>query len=550
MNTICHTDLDQREQTALASDPDLAELVQECPELGELLEKSRHRYYRQIREGALGDLLYGMGVLDRPFYQFLKKHLWPKDPNLAATPAYWLHIVDTAFRVQDRGGMDTLVAYKQWLDQVFRNKRPAVYAQAWLFKLANNCWFKKSEHQKLRKLYAEFLVSAISDERFSCPENRLTWHFFTNISIRTILWRMRGKAAINPLTLRNAAYAAVQFAAYVFPVLLRRFDPDTAFAIVARQGLPLFEQWLYNQSRRFALHLQEAGCFDERRYQPLPTQPLFNWLPAIVLSNFEQVPYPVCRHLCAGKPLRTAPGLRFPLNAKAAHRFSLLPAGTNWQDAFLFARVAAAGGSIALVQELNADAGHLEGWDDDRFLTHAIEFLTRHESKIWRQQVRPLLDYLWHCRTQNPQFALKGRSPEALLRRMEEWHRDLATHRQLAHLPKTWKPAPGKGLLYTAKNGARYRIVQLCTAEALWAEGRAMSHCVAGYAGRCAQGYSSIWSLRREEETPDAFERMITIELDSQRRIVQVRGAHNRLPNEEEMRLIRIWEQKGLGKGK
>lgn len=104
MNRITHTDLDQREQTALASDPDLTDLVLECPELGVLLEHCRHKYYRQIRAGVLGDLLHGLGVLDRPFYQFLKKHLWPKDPNLAASPAYWLHIVDTAFRVQDRSG--------------------------------------------------------------------------------------------------------------------------------------------------------------------------------------------------------------------------------------------------------------------------------------------------------------------------------------------------------------------------------------------------------------------------------------------------------------
>lgn len=543
METYIATELDQRERTAVASDPVMGPLL-ENPAFSEALERYRKRFYQQVQEGALGSILYGMGVLNRPFYQFLRNRLWPENPNLAASSPYWLHLVETAFRMPNRDGMDTLLAYQKWLDQIFLDKAPIACEQALLFEIANNSWFKKARHQKRRKLFAGFLVLAFAAERYRADEAGLARFFLNDLSDKIGDWARNPGDALNPLTLRNLAAAAVQFAAYAFPVLLQRFGKKDAAYIVRIQGFRLFEQWLYSRNRRFTLHLQEIRFLEAGEHRPLPTKPTFHWLPAIVLGNFDQVPYALAKHLCHGNPLRTAPGLCFPLNARTAHYFSQMPADTDWMAAFLTARVAVLGGYRALAQELNAHAYRLQHWQDEQFLSQTIEFFVRHEQRLPLNQVRPVLDYLDHCRTENPDFALKGRSPEALLRQMEAWHRDLVLSRQIEAMSKNWKPVPVNGLLYTDKSGQRYHIVQLCTAEALVAESRVLRHCVSSYANRCAQGLSSIWSLRREGDTPEQFERMVTIELNARRQVVQVRGLQNRMPDALETKIVDAWRRK------
>jgi len=66
-----------------------------------------------------------------------------------------------------------------------------------------------------------------------------------------------------------------------------------------------------------------------------------------------------------------------------------------------------------------------------------------------------------------------------------------------------------------------------------------MRHCVSAYAGRCIAGHASIWSLRRC--TKDGIERLLTIEVDEQRRAVQVRGFANRLAHADERNVLERW---------
>jgi hypothetical protein len=66
-----------------------------------------------------------------------------------------------------------------------------------------------------------------------------------------------------------------------------------------------------------------------------------------------------------------------------------------------------------------------------------------------------------------------------------------------------------------------------------------MHHCVASYAAKCIVGHASIWSLRHRVAGHTV--RLLTIELNPQRRAVQVRGFANRPPYAEERSLLERW---------
>ena len=85
-----------------------------------------------------------------------------------------------------------------------------------------------------------------------------------------------------------------------------------------------------------------------------------------------------------------------------------------------------------------------------------------------------------------------------------------------------------------------WTISELCSSQALLAEGRAMHHCVATYAQRCLWGQSSIWSM--QVETRRGRRRVATIEVRKHdRRIVQARRAANRWLSARECEVIARW---------
>ena len=85
----------------------------------------------------------------------------------------------------------------------------------------------------------------------------------------------------------------------------------------------------------------------------------------------------------------------------------------------------------------------------------------------------------------------------------------------------------------------QFTVTQLVTADELVAESRAMHHCVSSYAQKCISGQASIWSLRRCVE--GNIKRLLTIELNRQHHVVQVRGHGNRLATAEERQVLGRW---------
>ena len=142
-----------------------------------------------------------------------------------------------------------------------------------------------------------------------------------------------------------------------------------------------------------------------------------------------------------------------------------------------------------------------------------------------------------------PGLCMTGRTPEGLLRQMEDWHGRLAMADR--HPVRQWKSSGIDDFEF--EEGARenhslkyWTIRELLSSKALLAEGRRMKHCVASYVQSCTDGHSSIWAL--EVESFEGRAKAVTIEVrNPSREVCQVRGKKNRLPTEKELSVIRRW---------
>ena len=85
-----------------------------------------------------------------------------------------------------------------------------------------------------------------------------------------------------------------------------------------------------------------------------------------------------------------------------------------------------------------------------------------------------------------------------------------------------------------------YKMIVLNSPDDLIKEGKMMHHCVGTYAEKVAKGDCLIYSVRKNEKMDEP---LATIEL-CDKRIVQVRAAHNEVPNEEISNFVRKWESK------
>jgi hypothetical protein len=183
-----------------------------------------------------------------------------------------------------------------------------------------------------------------------------------------------------------------------------------------------------------------------------------------------------------------------------------------------------------------------------------------------RVHVGPIIDYLHQQRfipkceypapgvrqvlpPAQPNLTMKGRSPESLLRHVEQWHRRLSN--ETTYVVSEWRSAgftPFEFREGSPTNGTErlWTIRELLSSKALIAEGRQLKHCVASYARSCARGQSSIWTL--EVASKDGTVKALTIEVRNQQRLLcQARGKLNRLPQDKERSVLRRWAaQAGL----
>jgi hypothetical protein len=174
-------------------------------------------------------------------------------------------------------------------------------------------------------------------------------------------------------------------------------------------------------------------------------------------------------------------------------------------------------------------------------------------------QVGPLIDYIHHQkfvpqdviaapgvverRPVQPDFSVKGRTSEDVLRRMREWHRELGE--ETGKSAVTWLPSGINEFGFVERDsqtdeGRYWTMRELLSRGELVAEGRGLRHCVATYTDSCRTGVCSIWSLG--VLLGSRCKRVLTIEVTNRTKVIcQVRGKANRLPSEQEKAVLRRW---------
>ena len=192
-------------------------------------------------------------------------------------------------------------------------------------------------------------------------------------------------------------------------------------------------------------------------------------------------------------------------------------------------------------------------FENEAFWRTVVHFFVNNHPMLSRTYIEPILDYIRfrkyeprrivradrsvvEAQPPQPNFAMKGRSADKLLREVDDWHAQLSG---LDNVPlKTWKPCGLQEFSYEEideKLGRRveWTIHELLTSAQLGVEGRVMHHCAGSYTDRCMSGKNSIWSMRitdMEAEEPDPMHAM-TIAVDAKRRAVtEARGKYNLRP--------------------
>ncbi|HJN51198.1 MAG: PcfJ domain-containing protein [Pseudomonadales bacterium] len=258
-------------------------------------------------------------------------------------------------------------------------------------------------------------------------------------------------------------------------------------------------------------------------------------------------------HIAGGKNIRTSDDLPFRLTKKAAHLFMT---GQHWVPPLAMLRVAQI---KAMAQEASAmrvlaiarhDRIHDRANAD--FWTSIIHFLLNNPM-LERSYIAPLIDFIHYTKFENrrvpqpdgsvriespvhPNFSIKGRSIDKLVRLVDDWHVQLSGEEY--DYVEEWQPSSLNKFELTEDNEElkariHWTIQELCTSALLQVEGRMMHHCVGSYTKSCISGETSIWSLRtrRDEEDAEQFH-VLTIAVDNKKRkVTQARGKFNLQPH-------------------
>jgi hypothetical protein len=185
--------------------------------------------------------------------------------------------------------------------------------------------------------------------------------------------------------------------------------------------------------------------------------------------------------------------------------------------------------------------------DGFRFLIH--ESGTRRAAELLRQPLKALISYwrkrwsqylvqtLPHCQAPIYDADIKSAQLRARVTNL---------------LVAAWKPMAGVAPFSTrhyagVRNPVYWTIEELCSDKELLEEGNFMHHCVAGYAARCREGDAAIFRMRRlkigQEEERDSLAAWTIRVLPGVRRIIEVKGCYNTLPEVEVFDVIKTWAQ-------
>jgi hypothetical protein len=267
-------------------------------------------------------------------------------------------------------------------------------------------------------------------------------------------------------------------------------------------------------------------------------------------------------HIGSGRNIRKA-DLPLPYTKMMSHHFLQAPDHFSVEAALRWGQIRGLGGSKELA--LAVAATRLgQSVESEDFWATVVHFLVNHQ-EMDAARIDPVVEYLHNQRfvpqevlleagelvvlgPPQPNLTMKGRTPRSLIRQVGDWSEKRKRPKKFTSL--RWKPSMiGEFRLVERETpeGLRcWTIRELTSSAELQAEGEAMRHCVASYAGICARRETSIWSMRFEND--ERRFRVMTIEVDlAARTICQAKRRGNAPPNEKTLGVMKLWaEREGL----
>ena len=161
------------------------------------------------------------------------------------------------------------------------------------------------------------------------------------------------------------------------------------------------------------------------------------------------------------------------------------------------------------------------------FIRKLVEWLVAVDANPMAAKLHDMLDFFFRSGVwRDSNFSFKGRTLQRVEQLMMQWHQDNIRRggMSMTEFMAKWKKHD-----FDCKTES-YNFKELLSASELMEEGQKQHNCVFSYRDLCKRGTSAIVAMRGVHN--------LTLEI-RERRIVQIRGACNRLPYPEELRAIR-----------
>jgi hypothetical protein len=264
--------------------------------------------------------------------------------------------------------------------------------------------------------------------------------------------------------------------------------------------------------------------------------------------------------LASGSSVRSLTGLPPNFTKRMMHEFLQAPDYMTVAEALRYGQVMGFGGDERLAWYINRTLLGRNNFAEDEFWQTVVQFFAKTQMFDY-EQIGAVIDYIQVQKfgrnyanaegnnnyrrlieaPEQPNFVMKGRTAENLLRQTLAWHNVLAKTRGKSF---QWKKSAIQDFIFTEGtmyDEQVYCFTELLSTVALFEEGKAMSHCVASYDHACVNGRTAIFSLTLREGENKPL-RLVTIEVQLEnRQIVQVRGKYNASPTTKTMNLVQRW---------
>ena len=220
----------------------------------------------------------------------------------------------------------------------------------------------------------------------------------------------------------------------------------------------------------------------------------------------------------------------FKVNSKINYHFFNAPAQLDLLPAIWWARLISMGVpysiSLKIIHELCELSDELCWYD---WLDDLIFFIKRFKN-IGHKDLKRIMEFYISQKAENIDLCIPG------------------IKYTVEVLPLYPDFRPSKFHPFRTNHGKTIVVIkQIRNIQALVREGKQMNHCVASYAGECASGESSIWTMKLYP-LKGKMKKALTIEvLEKSGKVNEALGKCNRDPSALEKKWLLVWaEQEGL----